>query len=210
MGKLLLDGPSVNGQANVGSLAGLSTNTTIYQCGSGGSGSVTGTGSDVGGLVGNAVAGSISQSYSWASVSGTINLGGLVGSSSAVIGNCNAIGSVTGSGTTGDENYIAGLVGYAAGGSISDSFAAGYVTLNGMPGLAQGFAGYPGVTCTGSYFDTTYTGTTGSYGGGTGLNHAFMDYAQHPETYSTWSSTIWRFATAPGWPELQWQPAVGW
>ena len=202
--QILLTGATVVGHGGVGALIGTSSSSTIFQCGC--EGSVSGSFDGVGGLVGVATGGTISQSFSWASASGTIDVGGFVGKGNSVaIDNCNATGSVQGNGTTGDEYYVAGLVGYASGGSITSSFAIGGAMMVSTP--AQGLAGYPGVTCTASYFDSDFNSPTASYGGGTDLTQlTFLT-----TTSGIWSSSIWRFTgmSAP-YPELLWQPSLGW
>jgi len=82
----------------------------------------------VGGLVGdNDGSGTISASYAMGSVSGTGNVGGLVGyNSSGTISNSYATGNVSGSGS--GSRSVGGLVGYNSSGTISNSYATGSVS----------------------------------------------------------------------------------
>jgi filamentous hemagglutinin family protein len=91
-------------------------------------GSVTTTaGTLVGGLSGYN-GGTVSNSYSTATVSGTSNVGGLFGNTTAGVVNSYATGPVTATGS-----FVGGLAGFANG-SISDSYATGTVTATGSSG----------------------------------------------------------------------------
>ena len=112
---------SVEGETNVGGLAGQNIGT-ITNCFS--SGNVTGNGS-VGGLVGNNHESTISNSYSTASVLGSREVGGLVGINgwcdvwrcySGIISNCYSTGSVDG------NDIVGGLVGWNEIGEVMTSF----------------------------------------------------------------------------------------
>jgi The GLUG motif len=113
---------NVNGFAQVGGLVGstgIATNITNSYA----SGTVTGIGNDVGGLVGSS-SGTITNSYATGDVDGDENnAGGLVGINDGEISDSYAIGTVTG-------NYsVGGLVGRNDNGTINEnSYAAGFVT----------------------------------------------------------------------------------
>ena len=114
---------SVTGTGDgIGGLVGFNNGGTIS--GSYSTGNVTGTGYAIGGLVGHHIGGTISLSYSTATVSGKDKVGGLVGSSLALstISLSYATGSVTGTG-----ERIGGLVGHGDP-VISGSFATGNVS----------------------------------------------------------------------------------
>ncbi len=126
------------GVTDIGGLAGANTGTvtTSYATGgiSGGSGS-----NSVGGLVGdNQATGVVSLSYASGTVSGSDQVGGLVGASNGVIESSYASGSVEG-----DSNSVAvgGLVGTSTG-TIEISFATGDVTgasdVGGLVGFNNG------------------------------------------------------------------------
>ena len=114
----------VSGGSSVGGLVG-SDSGSISISDSYATGTVTGSGDNVGGLIGSG-SGSISDSYATGTVTGSGNrVGGLIGSSSGSISDSYATGTVTGSG-----NRVGGLIGSGSG-SISDSYATGTVTGNG-------------------------------------------------------------------------------
>jgi hypothetical protein len=124
---------SVTGNFDVGGLAGensLGTITNTYV-----TGAVTGgnTSEQVGGLVGGNVGsgsfGSISTSYSTATVQGNFYVGGLVGmNQSASISQSYATGAVSSIGTS-SQGGFGGLVGYIQSGSITNAYATGSVTV---------------------------------------------------------------------------------
>ena len=101
---------NISGFHYVGALVGRNDSSTISNCYS--TGSVTGTGSYISGLVGLVHGTSpISNCYSTASVTGTgQRVGGLVGEAygTSTISNCYSTGSVTGTGS-----YVGGLAGLA-------------------------------------------------------------------------------------------------
>ena len=170
---LALTNVSVTGKNNVGALVGYNNRGTIstsYAIGNvagassvgglvgynGLSGSitdsyanvsVTGTGSNVGGLVGDN-AGSISTSYANGSVTGISDVGGLAGSNWGDIADSHATGNVTGS------NNLGGLVGSnggEGGGYISYSYATGSVT-----GSGSNVGGLVGSSAYSSSIDSSY------------------------------------------------------
>jgi hypothetical protein len=134
---------SVIGNIHVGAFGYVYGGCTITNCYS--SGSVTAVTTYAGGLIGiddeTLGVNSFSQCHSSCSVSGTNNIGGLIGFSlgnaSRTISNCYATGSVTASGT--DVNGIAGgLIGYSdLGGTINNCYASGSITSTN--GYAGGF-----------------------------------------------------------------------
>jgi filamentous hemagglutinin family protein len=154
-------------------------------------GSVRARSHSVGGLVGAAVAGSISYSYANVSVESSdggsvsdAHAGGLVGTNGSSIDHSYATGSITGNAADPVDNMgIGGLVGVQTNtGSISTSYATGAVSavgggtnLGGLIGEANGTGG----SVTSSYWDKTTTGqpstadvTGGGGGDGTGLTTA--------------------------------------
>jgi hypothetical protein len=106
---------SVSGDYRVGGLVGRNYDT-ITNCYS--TGSVAGTGSWVGGLVGENEYGTITNCYATGSVSGYRRVGGLVGFNKiGTITNCYATGSITGY-----YDGIGGLVGFNENGMVWASF----------------------------------------------------------------------------------------
>jgi hypothetical protein len=195
------------------------------------SGSVTGSGSSIGGLVGRDSAATVTLSYSTAAANGNNGAGGLVGDNLGTSGitlsyatGAVACGSADGAYTAG------GLVGYnAEGSSIANSYALGAVsgstTVGGLVGSNYGtvstcysagrvtdstktyLGGLAGVnagygTITASYWDTTASGLDTSKGG-TGKSTVEM---QTQSTFAGWDFTSTWSITAGvngGYPLLQ-------
>lgn len=116
---------TITGRSRVGGLLAVNNGGTMIGCNS--TGTVTGSQSDIGGLVAFNYWGTIQSSCSLAAVktitsSGGGSTGGLVGYNRGTIQSCYATGSVTGHGT------IGGLVGYNAGGSVIDCYATGPIS----------------------------------------------------------------------------------
>jgi outer membrane protein assembly factor BamB len=115
---------SVNGDANVGGLVGFSGGCISDSAADVG---IPSEGASVGGFVGDAD-GFISNSTATGNVSGNLNVGGFVGSTStAKIVQCSARGDVTGRGR--DPTNVGGFAG-RLNGLIADTSAAGSVTGN--------------------------------------------------------------------------------
>jgi hypothetical protein len=123
----------IKGDVYVGGLVGESRGTITNSYATG---SVSGTGSRVGGLVGSSYIGTLSNSYATGNVSGTgSRFGGLVGESrGTIITNSYAAGSVSGS------SDVGGFVGYSEGSSIISSYynseasgAGSYTNSSGTP-----------------------------------------------------------------------------
>ena len=134
------------------------------------SGAVSGTGQDVGGLVGFNSNGSIANAYATGAVSGVDSVGGLVGQQAGgSIANAYATGAVSGSG-----NDVGGLVGQQADGPISNVYATGAVKGAKYVG---GLVGYqPHGTISNAYATGAVSG--GSYVGGLlGLNNGTISKA---------------------------------
>jgi len=99
-------------------------------------GSVSGVGPDVGGLVGSNINASIANSYATGNVSGSSNVGGLVGknentSITNAIANCYATGNVKGS------TAVGGFIGFHNSGTVNNSFF-DYQTTGQMYGVGGG------------------------------------------------------------------------
>ena len=114
----------------------------------------------VGGLVGRNN-GAVSNSYATGNVTGSLNVGGLVGFNVGIVStvsNSYATGTVTG------ESIVGGLVGYNNGGTVSNSFATG--TVSGSDEFVGGLVGFTNVdTVINSYYSSTgsYDNTVGTY-----------------------------------------------
>jgi hypothetical protein len=155
----------VTGGWGVGIVGGSRVMSRCYS-----SGRVSGL-TGVGGLTGGNI-GSISDSYSTASVSGgsgvsscIAGVGGLVGENEGTISDCYATGSVTGG-----ADYTGGLLGWNCVGTVDSSYATGSVTGSGDVG---GLVGRNDDTVSDSFWDTTTSGLPTS-DGGTGRTTAQM------------------------------------
>ncbi|HUH55832.1 MAG TPA: YDG domain-containing protein, partial [Rhodanobacter sp.] len=167
-------GGSMAGDSFVGGLAGLNSGGTITRAYT--TGTVSGTGEQVGGLVGNN-GGTISQSYATGAVSAPTRVGGLVGLNNGSISQSYATGAVIGAGYAGG-----GLVGTNAG-TIDQSYATGAV---GGTSNVGGLAGTSYGTITNSYWATDTSGQATS-AGGNGLTTAqMMDSAN----FAAWGTDI--------------------
>lgn len=178
----------VKGTTDVGGLVGTATsNRTIKKCFA--TGNVTGSGSQVGGLVGNNAGSStnIENCYATGKISGTNNVGGLVGSGRN-IADSYATGKVTGTGENvgglagqayeitssyakGDVinsgKYTGGLVGNVNNNSnITDCHATGNVTVTGSNQYVGGIVGNTAGNLTNCYATGDITATASQYVGG--------------------------------------------
>jgi hypothetical protein len=204
-GNFSISGLQVNGggTSNQGMFRDLSgTVTRVNLVGA----SVTSNNGTLGTLVGFiASSGVVSYSHASGSVSGTGNLGGLVGVSMGSISDSSA--AVTISGTSGN---VGGLLGQNEGGSVEDSHATGSVTStsNSVGGLV-GYSRTNNVAVGGSISASFATGSvTGedSVGGLVGL----LESATITESYS--SSVVSANGAAGGlvgWMKDEWQPDDG-
>jgi hypothetical protein len=116
----------------------------------------------VGGLVGRNYYGSIISCHATGRVTGTINVGGLVGVSCGTITDCYATGSVTGTVSVG------GLVGWYEGDTLIDCYATGSVSGENNVGGLVGFNYF--ATLTACYANSSVTGTGNYVGGLVGTN----------------------------------------
>ncbi|HTX19894.1 MAG TPA: kelch repeat-containing protein [Bacteroidota bacterium] len=155
---LRLQNVSVVGDSYVGGLAGRIVGQ-VDSCSV--TGSVTGSGDAVGGLAGDVYSGSVTMSYSSATVTGGIfagaGTGGLAGnvSSGSALTNCYATGNVTG------KSRVGGLVGNNVG-TITKTYASGLVTGDSLPG---GLVGANTGTVVQSYWSSATSGKGTSAGG---------------------------------------------
>ena len=168
---------NVTGVNQVGGLVGSGFGGNISN--SYATGTVTGRGNNVGGLVGLIIGDSnISDSYATGTVTGSRGVGGLVGSLSRGSGSIRVNISISDSyatGTVTGSEGVGGLVGSLSGGyiisgvrvsiniSISDSYATGTVT--GSEGVG-GLVGYVrGIVVSSSYATGAVTGSGNNVGG---------------------------------------------
>ena len=152
------------------------------------------SGSDyVGGLVG-VNSNTVYNSYSTGSIQGEYDVGGLVGDNYGTISNSYSTGSVSGIGAVG------GLLGYNIS-IITNCYSACLVTGDGNIGGLVGYDG-GGSTVSNSYWDTQTSGQTSS-AGGTGKTTAEM---KQQLTYDGWDfATIWAIIEEQSYPYFLWQ-----
>ena len=200
---------TVTGKTAVGSLAGLVDGTVESSYSTG---SVTGGGTNVGGLVGRvSSSGEVRRSYTTADVSGSgVNLGGLAGFVGGKIEASYAAGNVTGGGTN-----VGGLVGELDGGTVTASYARGQVQgstrVGGLVGRQRSSP-----TVTDSYWDTTTSGQGASAGGVGKTTSALQSPTQadgYAGIYANWNIDMdgdsntdddpWDFGTASQYPALK-------
>ena len=199
----------VSGRWNVGSLVGENYGSIINSYATG---EVSGSGSNVGGLVGlNGYAGLVLSSFATAEVSGNTAVGGLVGWHTGRITNSYASGTVSLTATS--DLALGGLVGQvgANDGAIINSYAISRV----MPGVdnARDVGGLVGVT-TGtviaSYWDTQTSEQSSSAGGDGAIPRTTVQLqsATAPgltpmDSYYGWDSKIWDFGDNSHYPALR-------
>ncbi len=154
----------VEGQSQVGGLIGWSAGFGTSVSNSYATGVVTGTGYNVGGLIGNS-SGSVSNSYATGAVTGTgNNVGGLIGyayGASVSVSNSYATGAVTGT-----SYSVGGLIGGLTGsssGSVSNSYATGAVM--GTSYSVGGLIGQTSGSVSNSYATGAVTGPGDEVGG---------------------------------------------
>ncbi|WP_295638050.1 MBG domain-containing protein [Novosphingobium sp.] len=165
----------VIGQGSVGGIAGqLLRGSTIG--GGTANGSVTGTGIAVGGAVGYIAGGSITNTVSFAPVSGLAYVGGLVGNiNGGTVSNSSTGGTATVTGNDLENSYwIGGLVGNASAATIVDSSASGAVRGNAQIGGLVGYlntdSSISGSGATGSVTGTGSTNANFDIGGLVGFS----------------------------------------
>ena len=174
-----VEGGSVEGDWNVGGLAGRNDHGTISKCYS--TATVSGE-RRISGLVGYNNKGKITNCYSSGTVSGYYLVAGLVGRNRfGTIANCYAAGSVIG------NTYVGGLVGEEHRGTIADSYSTCTVSGDQHVGGLVAMNSYG--TITNCYSKGSVTGTT-NVGGLVGykwkgeINNSFWDIETSGQTTS--------------------------
>ncbi|MFZ4545999.1 MAG: beta strand repeat-containing protein, partial [Bacteroidales bacterium] len=187
----------------VGSVAASSVVDKCYT-----TGTCSGT-SIVGGLIASCASSTVTNSYSTANVTSnsttTIsNVGGLIGAVStttSLIQNCYATGSVTGNKL--NIGGFAGLMSSASGTIITNCYSAGSATSTGGSAFGGFLGSTSGGTASGCFWDTQTSGQSTS-AAGTGKTTAEMKTAT---TFSSWSGFIWYLVNG-SYPKLAWQLAA--
>lgn len=139
-------------------------------------GQVIGWGPQAGGLVGNNMGGTISNSYSGASVAGVGSVGGLAGASSGSLSFCHSTGEV------GGDTNVGGLVGTNKG-EVTSSYS--LATVTGALQKTGGLVGSNSGTIASCYAGATVTGRD-RVGGFAGENNGSISCC-----YSTGTVTGW-------------------
>jgi hypothetical protein len=167
---------------------------------------------EVGGLVGENYYSNISQCYSTGTVSGSSSVGGLVGYNYySNISQCYSTGTVSGS-----SWRIGGLVGYNYGGNISNCYSTGAVSGSPISQYVGGLVGYNGGgSVISSFWDTETSGQTIGVGGGSSVGISGKTTAEM-KTKSTFTDAgwdfvnIWNICEGTNYPKLRWQiPPIG-
>ena len=195
-------------------------------------GSVTNSGADLGGLVGNNINGdcSISDSYANVAVTGSDrNVGGLVGNNTGSIRHSNATGNIDGGYNVGDlvgnnsgtvtqsyttgnvdaESYdVGGLVGNNSS-KVTQSYAIGSVEdtdsqNHHIGGLVGGnSAADVAASVTVSYWNTETSDQSESAGGEGKTTAQLQGVIDATGIYANWSAAVWDFGTASEYPTLK-------
>lgn len=222
-----VDGGHVVGGAIVGGLAGANGYRWPYPVIRGCHSTCTVTGdTEVGGLVGEVIAGAVADCYASGPVTGRERIGGLVGSNWQTIDRCYAAGVVTGEDCVGGlvgynqravancyavgavtgEDHTGGLAGENAG-TIRNGYAAGAVGGNDAAGGLVGGGSHGAAIA--SFWDTERSGQSTS-AGGTGRTTVEM---RTPETFLGWgacgSETVWTIQEGQDYPRLAWENRFG-
>lgn len=149
-------------------------------------GTVTGTGDNIGGLVGTNNSGHVSRSYSTSSVTGGNSVGGLIGenyNNNGVIEDSYALGDVEG------QAQVGGLVGLNWK-QVIRSFSAGAVEAAGNVGGLIG-ENYLDGEAIDSYWDTKTSGQDVSAGREEGRTTEQMKNPNDQTTFVNWDEDVW-------------------
>ena len=200
LSNLNLVNASITGINHVG-FVGYVGNATITRCSISGTITCTGASGSAGGMLGISEYSNLIMSKCFSSATVTVTstgsfIGGLVGFvklGTQQFSDCYAVGNVTG------YQYVGGLIGYLATGTVTNCYSKGFITGNsGKGGLVGATAG----TTNNSFWDTQTSGQATS-AGGTGKTTAEM---KTQSTFTSWDfSTIWNINSAynSGYPILR-------
>ena len=173
---------TVNGASNVGGIAGLvNNNGKIEHCWA--SVSVSGTGSNIGGVAGT-VRGTVTNCYATGAVSGTNSVGGVAGYVGGALTNCYATGDVTG------NDNVGGVAGYVFSGTLTNCAA-----------LNPNVSGNNGVErVVGNFFSATISNNVAWVG----MSGSFDGYGENGADISSANISVDgtigdRFTNANGW-----------
>lgn len=217
LSNITLTGVSMSGASMVGGLVGFMTGSgSALVTGCSSAGAVSGTTSNIGGLIGKTQAGSaVTTSFSTASVSSSSgnNLGGFIGyhdQSSSIsacysrgnvstpggdhaggfvgtIGNTASITNCYAAGTVSSYNRAGGFAGSKSSGSITNCYSTGNASIDGGSSVG-GFIALNAGTVSNCFWDTEASGNASS-AAGTGKTTAEM------KSSSTFTDAGWNFTT---------------
>jgi hypothetical protein len=150
---------TIKGTGRVGCIVGEQySNSTLTDCHV--DATVSGTGDDIGGLVGYCNNGLIMNSSATGAVNGNSAVGGLVGLHTGTILNSNTSSVVNG------NDYVGGLTGYVNGGNIENCHSSGTVTGEKNTGGLVGFIGWGSSAYVKTSFSTADVNVSGNQAGG--------------------------------------------
>jgi hypothetical protein len=199
---LMLKDSAIEGRSDVGALAGYNRDGVIIECSV--TGTVSGK-HDVGGLVGqNGNLSTIGSSCAVVDVSGSFCVGGLVGYAYyGTVTDSYSQGSVTGhTDPQFSSGYLGGLCGLNQG-SVSHSYATSYVTCESPVQYIGGLCGRSSGTITDCFWDIQTSGQTTS-AGGIGKTTAQMKM-QSTFTNAGWDFVNMWWMPVNDYPKLVWQ-----
>lgn len=199
----VISGSITGGYFGVGGLVGNLRRGTIRDCYA--NCNVTGTGDDVGGLVGRAeTETAIINSYVKGNIRGDERVGGLVGLTSGIIRGCFANGTVTG------DSQVGGLVGRDYNGFISNCYATNKVTGTAWVGGLFGYSDLERIDNT--FWDINTGGPNNSYGiplstAQMQTQSSFTDYGwDFMGEQGNGAADIWRMCVdGISYPRLRWE-----
>ena len=197
---------AVRGSWSVGSFVGYNGGSIINSYATG---EVSGSSSRNGGLVGsNEYTGSIRSSFAKVRVSGSFEVGGLVGYHIGRITNSYSTGTVTV--TRAGNADVGGLVGEVGknDGEIINSYAIGRIISSDNNINAGGLVGKTTGTVIVSHWDTQTSGLQSSAGAATSRTTAQLKSptvagATPTDTYYGWSDKVWDFGNSEEYPALR-------
>ena len=189
-----LENVSITGRNQVGALAGKLSAVVenVYT-----TGTVSATGNNVGGLLGELMVGkSVLNCYSTCLVKGNNYIGGLIGNTSSTVSDCYATGPVLG------NDYLGGLLGMVASANVIYCYSAGLVAGPSVAPRKGGLIGAAaGAVQVSSCFDKNTSGVSADKGIGSS-GGATLQGAAVPQTtlYLASMDASESFPTLPGRP----------
>ena len=197
---------SVSGSGNsVGGVVGLNSGS-VEDCDF--TGSVSGSGNSVGGVVGyNSDISTVENCYNTGAVSGGECVGGVVGLNSGNVKNCYNTGTVTGT-----DDYVGGVVGQSFSASVTNSYNTGKVSGNSYVGGVVGWNDSGSSTVTDCYFlqDTAGSGIGSGKPSEENVKSLTAEEFADQRKFSSWDfESTWKIESIFGRPTLQANAEIG-